>query len=115
VCLQDAPVIHRDGRMDTDFGGAHWKSKKMRRSRRCSGVRCSPVIGMHVVTELEEGIARHGFAGRESQLFCPLTDPVTGLGLILRVISLCDQMLVEIGRRSGSVLLWFGREHGYSG
>ena len=26
--LDDAPVIHRDGKNGTDLGGAHWKSKK---------------------------------------------------------------------------------------
>ena len=110
--LEDAPVIHCDGENGHGLG---WRTLEVEEDAPIPTVfRCEVFPGhwVHVVTELEEGIARHGFAGRESQLFCPLTDPVAGLGLVLCVVIVLRQMLVEVGRRGGPVLLWFGGKHG---
>ena len=65
---------------------------------------------VHVVTQLEERIAHDGFTGHQSQPLRSLTNPPAGLGLSLCVVIVVRQVLVEISRRSGSVLLWFGRE-----
>ena len=115
VRLQDAPVIHRDGKNGHRFGRSTLEVEEDAPIPTVFRCEVFPGHWVHVVTQLEEHIPRDGFAGRQSQPFCSLTDPVTGLGLVLRVVIVVRQMLVEIGRRSGSVLLWFGREHGCSG
>ena len=105
--------IHRDSKNGHRFGRS---TLEVEEDAPISTVLCEVFPGhwVHVVTQLEEHIARDGFAGCQSQPFCSLTDPVTGLRLVLRVVIVVRQMLVEIGRRSSPVLLWFGREHGSS-
>ena len=112
--LKDAPVIHRDSK---NGHGLWWSALKIEEDAAFSELlRCQLFAGlwMHVVTQLEESIARDRRTGRQSQPFCSLTDPVTGLRLTLGVVIVVRQVLVEVGRGSGSVLLWFGREHGCS-
>src|SRR5579884_736549 len=69
-------------------------------------------LGMQVIAEPQKLLASDRLPRLQTQPLDALTDPVTGLCLLLRVIIVVRQMLIEIGRRSVPVLLWFSREHG---
>ena len=68
-------------------------------------------LRVQVVTQFEEGIPRDDFTRLQSQPFAADANPLPGLRFALSVVIVVRKMLVEIGRRSRPILLWFAGEH----
>ena len=100
-------------RIETDFGAEQVKSKNIRRSFKCTWVSFPPFnppdAGYRRAAKTPPRVTVSPLL--QSQSFRTLTDPVTGLRFLLRVVVVMRKMLVKILRRRRPILLWFSREH----
>src|SRR5439155_26423911 len=114
VRLDDAPVVHRDGKNRNRF----W--------RRANEVEVNPPrpellrrellsrVRVLVIAQAQERFPSDDLALLQTQLLGGGANPVAGLFLALGVIIVMGQVLVEIRLGHRPVLLWNATEHTFS-
>ena len=117
MCFDDAMVIHRDRQNRHGLG------------RRADEVEVEPTVPellrresftghrVQIVAEAQEHFAGDSLTWLQTQPFRadanPMTTLIVGQDFALGVVIVVRQVLVEIRRGGGSILLWNGAEHGW--